>query len=167
MGRFVFTWIVVWQASVSAAQMQSPTAVQACRAAEVTVATSTPTVRAGTRPQFSVVVANKSDRSMRVLDVRNGRRNDLQDSYFELFIVEGRRVIDLPSVISDPGPIADADYAVLKPGERIEVRSLSYTRLAERLPPGKYSAFILFWQHPETPHTSRCRSSDARFVVLN
>ena len=165
MGRFVFAWIVIWQGSVSPAQMQSPTTVQVCRAAEVTVATSTPMVTAGTRPQFSVVVANKSDRSMRVLDVRNGRRNDLQDSYFELFIVEGRQVIDLPSVISDPGPIADADYAVLKPGERIEVRPLSYTRLAERLPPGKYSAFILFWQNPETPHTSRCRSTEARFVV--
>jgi hypothetical protein len=104
---------------------------------------------------------------MRVLDVRNGRRNDLQHSYFELFIVKGRQVIELPSVISDPGPIADADYTVLNPGERIEVRSLSYKRLAQRLPPGKYSAFILFWQNPETPHTSRCRSTEARFMVSN
>jgi hypothetical protein len=50
--------------------------------------------------------------------------------------------------ISDPGPVADADLKVLKPGERIEVGSLSYTRAAEELPPGKYSAFILFWQEP-------------------
>ena len=164
--RFLFPWIVVGQASVSAAQVQSPTTIQACRAAEVAVATSTPVVRAGTRPEFSVVVANKSDASIRVLDVRNGRRNDLQDAYFELVIVEGRRVVDLPSVISDPGPISDADYTVLKPGERIRVRSLSYTRSAERLSPGKYSAFILFWQNPETG-TSRCRSSEARFVVSN
>lgn len=164
MVRFVFAWIVVGQALVSAAQMEPPTTVAACRAVEVTVATSTPMLRAGTRPEFSVVVANKSDRSVRVLDVRNGRRNDLQDVYFELFIVEGRRVVDLPSVISDPGPISDADYAVLKPGERIEVRPLSYTRSAEGLPPGKYSAFILFWQNPET-RSSRCRSTEARFVV--
>jgi hypothetical protein len=167
MGRFVFAWIVVGQASVSAAQMQSPTTVPVCQAANVAVATSTPMVRAGTRPQFSVVVANKSERSMRVLDVRNGRRNDLQDRYFELFILEGRHVIDIPSVISDPGPTADADYAVLKPGERIEVRPLSYTRVAERLPPGKYSAFILFWQNPYAPHASRCRSSEAHFVISN
>jgi hypothetical protein len=159
-------WIMVGQTSESAAQMQSPTTVQVCRAAEVTVATSTPMVRAGTRPEFSVDVANKSDRSMRLLDVRNGRRSDLQDAYFELFIVEGRRLVDLPSVISDPGPISESDYAVLKPGERIEVRPLSYTKSAERLSPGKYSAFILFWQNPET-RTSRCRSSEARFVVSN
>lgn len=104
---------------------------------------------------------------MRVLDVRNGRRNDLQDVYFELFIVAGRQPVDLPVAISDPGPISDADYAVLKPGERIEVRTLSYTRWAERLPAGKYSAFILFWQNPATPHTSRCRSNEVPFVISN
>ena len=160
MVRFVFAWIVAGQASVvSAAQMQSPTTVQPCRVAEVTVATSTPTVRVGTRPEFSVVVANKSHRSMRVLDVRNGRRKDLQDAYFALLILEGRQLVELSSVISDLGPISDTDYAVLNPGERIEVRPLSYTRSAERLPPGKYSAVVLFWQNPETP-ASRCRSSD-------
>lgn len=55
---------------------------------------------------------------MRVLDVRDGRRNDLQDVYVELFIVEGRQVVDSRRFISDPGPIADTDYAVLKPGGR-------------------------------------------------
>jgi hypothetical protein len=135
MNRSVLAWIVVTQASVSA-QMLSPAKVDVCLAANVTVTTSTPMVKAGTRPQFSVVVTNKSDRSMRVLDVRDGRRNDLQDSYFELFIVDGQKLIDLPIIISDPGPITDADYAVLKPGQRIEVRPLSYKRVAERLPPG-------------------------------
>jgi len=130
----------------------------------VTVATSTPMVRAGTRPEFSVVVVNKSDRPIRVLDVRNGRRRDLQDTYFELFIVDGRRIVNLARLISDPGPVSDEDDVVLKPGERIEVRPLSYTSSTERLPPGTYSAFILFWQNPLTL-TSRCRSSEARFVV--
>src|SRR4051812_10037055 len=137
--RFVFACIVLPQTAVSVAQTQSPTKVQACRATEVTLVTATPTVRAGTRPQFRVVVANKSDRSIRVLDVRNRRRDDLQDAYFELFIVEDQQVVHLPSVISDPGPLADADYAVLRPGERIEVEPLSYTKAAERLPPGRYS----------------------------
>jgi len=86
--------------------MQPPTTLQPCRAAEVTVVTSTLVVRSGTRPELSVVVANKTDRPMRVLDVRNGRRSDLQDTYFELCIVDRRRVIDLSSVISDPGSIS-------------------------------------------------------------
>lgn len=167
MRRLVAAWIVVGYASVSTSPMQSPTMVQPCRSAEVVVATPTPAVRAGARPELSVIVANKSGRAMRVLDVRNGRRNDLQDVYFELFIVAGHQPVDLPLAISDPGPISDADYAVLRPGERIEVRRLSYTRSAERLPAGKYSAFILFWQNPAAPHTSRCRSSEAPFVVSN
>jgi hypothetical protein len=107
--------------------MQPPTTLQPCRAAEVTVVTSTLVVRSGTRPELSVVVANKTDRPMRVLDVRNGRRSDLQDTYFELFIVDRRRVIDLSSVISDPGPIFDLDYTVVKTAGRIEIRPLSYT----------------------------------------
>jgi hypothetical protein len=167
MSGFVFKCILVRHLSVLAAQKPSPATVPACRAAEVTVATASPTLRVGARRQFSVAITNKSDRSIRVLDVRNTRRNDLEDSYFELFIVEGSRLVDLPIAISDPGPIGDADYAVLKPGERIEVRTLSYTREAEGLSPGKYSALILFWQDPHMPHTSRCRSSEARFVVLN
>ena len=61
-------------------------------------------VRVGTRPEFSVVVANNSDRAIRVLDVRNGRRNDLQDAYFELFIVEGRRAVDLQASFPTRGP---------------------------------------------------------------
>jgi hypothetical protein len=82
--------------------MQSPTNVQVCRAAAVDVATSTPMVRVGVFPQCSVIVAKESDRSMRVLDVRNGRRVDLQDEYFELVVIEGRKVVDLPRAISDP-----------------------------------------------------------------
>lgn len=150
---------------VSAVQVASPTVVQACQAIDVAVAISTPTVKAGSRPQFSVVVANKSTRPTRVLDVRSGRRTDLQDVYFELFVVKNGRVVDLPMVVSDPGPISGDDYLELKPGERMDVRPLSYKRVTEHLPRGEYSAFVLFWRVPEQAHTSRCRSSEVRFVV--
>jgi hypothetical protein len=103
-------------ASASVAQIQPPMTAQVCRTA----------VRAGTRPEFSAVVTNRSDRPMRVLDVRQRRRSDLQDVYFELFILEERRLVDLPRAISDPGPISKADYAVLQPCERMEVRPLRY-----------------------------------------
>ncbi|HET9384034.1 MAG TPA: hypothetical protein VFO67_02725 [Gemmatimonadales bacterium] len=143
----------------------SPVKVETCQATDVTVATATPTVRAGTRPEFSAVVTNRGSRSIRVLDVRNGRRTDLQNVYFELFIVQDGRVVELPIVIADPGPISDADYVVLKPGERLDVRGLSYKRAAERLAAGTYSAFVLFWLNPLEAPASRCRSSDVRFVV--
>jgi hypothetical protein len=85
--------------------------------------------------------------------------------YFELFVVKDGRLVDLPIIISDPGPISDADYVVLKPGERLDVRGLSYKRAAERLTPGIYAAFVLFWLNPLEAPTSRCRSSEVRFVV--
>jgi hypothetical protein len=158
MGRLVLCCIVTGYVSISAAQRSSRTAAPTCSTADVTVVTATPTLKAGTRPQFSVVVTNKSRDPIRVLDVRNGRRVDLQHNYFELFIVEGPRLVDLPIAISDPGAVADADFTVLKPGERIEVGSLSYTRAAEELPPGKYSAFILFGE----THTCRIHRGAVR-----
>lgn len=150
-------------------QEVSPVLLEPCQAleAEVTVATSTPRIRAGTRPQFSVSVTNTSSSSIRVLDVRDGRRNDLQAVYFELVIVQDGRVVDLPAIIWDPGPIANEDYVVLNPGERLEVRQLSYRRLAERLAPGEYAALVLFWRNPLAASTSRCRSSEVRFVVAD
>lgn len=165
MMRFLFLSIVTGLPSALAAQVGSPDRVETCRTTEVTLATSTTRIGTGTRPRFSLIVTNKSSRSIRVLDVRDGRRNDLQDVYFELFIVKDGRVVDLPTVISDPGPISNEDYLVLNPGERLDVRRLSYKRLAERLAAGEYKAFVLFWQNPEEASTSRCRSSEVRFLV--
>jgi hypothetical protein len=166
MVTLVFVSTVLGAAPVSTTvQVASPTVVQACQAIDVTVATSTPTVMVGRRPQFSVVVANNSTRPVRVLDVRSGRRTDLQDVYFELFVVKNGRVVDLPMVISDPGPISEDDYLELTAGEQMDVRPLSHKRVTEDLPQGEYSAFVLFWRVPEQAHTSRCRSSEVRFVV--
>ena len=169
MVRFLFGSIVAALPSMLTSQVVSPIMVETCQATEIeaTVATSTPRIRAGTRPQFSVSVTNTSSGSIRVLDVRDGRRNDLQDVYFELVIVKDGRVVDLPTVISDPGPISSADYLVLNPGERLDVRQLTYKRVAERLAPGEYAALVLLWRNPEEAPTSRCRSSEVRFVVTD
>jgi hypothetical protein len=163
--RFPFVLILAGLPSMLAAQGVLPASVETCRAIEVTLSTSTPRLTVGTRPQFSVVVTNRSGRSARVLDVRDGRRRDLQDAYFELVIVRDGRSVDLPIMISDPGPISNADYLVLNPDERLDVGELSYKRVAERLPAGEYTAFVLFWGDPYETPTSRCRSIEARFVV--
>jgi hypothetical protein len=132
---------------------------------EVTLGTSTPNVKVGHRPEFHVSIANKDTRPVRVLDARDGRRTDLQDAYFELFVLRDGNIVDVPILISDPGPISRADLVTLGPGERLEVRPLSYKRVIEKLPPGAYSAFILLWHDPQLPHSTRCRSSEQRFVV--
>jgi hypothetical protein len=99
------------------------------------------------------------------LDVRDGRRPDLQDSYFELFVIQGKRTVNVPIAISDPGPLSAADFLELQPGARVEFQHISYKRALQGLPPGAYDAFILFWRDPLVSGTTRCRSTSARFTV--
>ena len=71
----------------------------------------------------------------------------------------------VPVAISDPGPLSAADFIELRPGERVEIPRISYSRALEELPPGQYEAFILFQLDPLEPATTRCRSTPAGFAV--
>jgi hypothetical protein len=155
----------VWLALMSGAQASNQPTLPLCTAIDVAVSTATPIVKRGTAPVFSVRVSNTGKVSTHVLNVRDGRRSDLQETYFELFVEEDGRVLDLPMAISDPGPVSADDYLHLRPGDYMEVRPLSYKRLLGRLAPGQYSAYVRFWRLPELPSTSGCRSSEARFRV--
>lgn len=165
MGWLVSAAILVAVASGSVQQPDDPILRPACKGVSVSLVAEASLVKAGDKPQFSVAVSNNTDRSVRILDVRDGRRPDLQDSYFELFVIQGTRVVDVPSVISDPGPLSAADFLELRPGARVEFRRVSYKRALEKLPPGAYEAFVLFWRDPMESHTTRCRSPSARFAV--
>ena len=135
-----------------------------CKGISVTLTSEASTARRGEKPQFSVAVSNATDRPVRILDVRNGRRADLQDTYFELFVVQQRTTVGVPAAISDPGPLSEADFFELRPGARIEIPRISYTRALEQLRPGRYEAFVLFWRDPMDAAT-RCRSTSATFNV--
>ncbi len=141
-------------------QRGGPMAYPACETVSVSLAAGAPEVRKGETPSFSVAVTNQSDRPVRVLDVRNGRRADLQESYYELYVVQGSRVVDVPVMISDPGPLWPDDFFELQPGARGEFRQISHKRRLEKLPPGAYQAFILFSQDPLSS-VPRCRSTSA------
>jgi hypothetical protein len=143
----------------------TPTSLPVCADTSVSLTAVTPRVNVGERPQFAVAVSNATSRAVRILDVRSGRRSDLQHTYFELFVAKGQALIEVPMVISDPGPLSAGDFFDLEPGTKISLQRLSYTRELERLEPGDYQAFILFWRNPMEPHTTRCRSTKARFSV--
>ena len=136
-----------------------------CSGVTVSVSAETPRVKVGERPRFSARIHNTTNRPVRLLDVRQGRRPDLQDSYFELFVARGSSVVDTPIAISDPGPLGDDDFFDLPSGNAAEMKDLSYKRWLNELPPGEYDAFLLFWRDPLSSHTSRCRSTVARFVA--
>jgi hypothetical protein len=149
-----------------AQQPAAPTTISpVCADISVSLTAITPRVKIGERPQFGVALSNGTNRAVRILDVRGGRRPDLQNSYLELFVARGPAVVTTPIAISDPGPLSATDFFDLQPGERVSIHVLSYAREFERLEPGAYQAFILFWRDPMEPHTTRCRSTRASFVV--
>ena len=108
-----------------------------CSGVTVSVSADTARVKAGERPRFSARIHNTTSRPVRLLDVRQGRRADLQDSYFELFVARGTSLVDLPHVISDPGPLDRGDFFDLLPGAAAEITNLSYTGALGELPPGQ------------------------------
>jgi hypothetical protein len=139
-------------------------AVPACTGVTVAPSTVTPRVRAGQKPRFSAVIRNGTDRAVKLLDVREGRRPDLQLTYVELIVARGSDVVDVPIAIADPGPIGGSDFFELPPGGAVELRDLEYKRDLSGLPAGEYDVVLLFWRDPFALNT-RCRSSSAQFVV--
>lgn len=137
-----------------------------CKDLSVSLTPEASEIKIGKRPEFSVAISNDTDKPLRVLDVRHGRRVDLLQTYFELFVARHKRVVEIPVVISDPGPVSAGDFIELQRGQRVEISRIGYTRALETLSPGRYDAYILFWRDPSEPPTTRCRSTSARFTVL-
>ena len=123
-------------------------------------------VKVGEVPKFTLTIHNEGDGPERVLDLSGGRRRDLQDTYYDLEVSrDGRILVDIPRIISDPGPVQEDDFLVLNPGEKVE---LEFTRFAvglQFLPPGEYQSRIRFRQHPLQPPNCDLFSPHAGFTV--
>jgi hypothetical protein len=123
-------------------------------------------VKVGEVPKFTLTIHNEGDGPERVLDLSGGRRSDLQDTYYDLEVSQdGRVLVDIPRMISDPAPVQENDFLVLKPSEKLE---LAFTRFAvglQFLPPGEYQARIRFRQYPLQPLSSDLFSPCAGFTV--
>jgi hypothetical protein len=123
-------------------------------------------VNVGEVPKFTLTIHNDGDGPERVLDLSGGRRSDLQDTYYDLEVARDGRVLgDIPRMISDPGPVRENDFVVLKPGEKLQV---AFTRFAvglQFLPPGEYQARIRFRQCTLEPPSRDLFSPYAGFTV--
>jgi hypothetical protein len=138
---------------------------QSCRGVEATLRVMPTTFRRGTEPSFAVVLKNASEKPVRLLDVREGRRPDLADSYYEIiFEQNGRTLSDLPRVISDPGPVEAVDFFVLSPGAIIET-ALSTMANLSTIPAGRYSAYVRITVDPFAARVPTCRSARTSFTV--
>jgi hypothetical protein len=91
-------------------------------------------------------------------------RPDLADNYYELVLERnGQELQNVPPVISDPGPVAPADFFVLSPASHFEVplsSPLDLTTLAA----GRYSAHVRITLDPFAA-APRCSSTATSFTV--
>lgn len=90
-------------------------------------------------------------------------RNDLRDNYARIRVTRNGKDIDVPILISDPGPTSDSAYQLLAPAQRVSFEHRGTPFLLGKLPPGDYSATVALrpdWK--DTPVTS----NNVSFTVL-
>jgi hypothetical protein len=127
--------------------------------------TTSPTVKAGEVPKFKLTICNEGDCPERIIDLTSGCRPDLQDSIYDLEVTQGGKEVDVPRIISDPGPIVENDFLELKPGEKVSFELTRFPSMFGMLPVGFYQARVRFWQVPYEPGQTFLYSSYAEFTV--
>jgi hypothetical protein len=114
-----------------------------------------------------MVLKNVSQKPVRLIDVREGRRPDLAENYYEIIFEQNERALkDLPRAISDPGPVQSPDFFALSPGATIET-TLSTTADLSALPAGSYSAYVRITFDPFAEQIPKCSSARTFFTVTN
>jgi hypothetical protein len=122
-------------------------------------------IRTGTAPLFRLTLTNISDHTRRILNV-DGRRADLQHSYYDLVIWKAGKEMWVPRAISDPGPISDADWLEIAPSATKSFLLTNFPQDLKTLRPGDYEASIRFWRDPYTSHSNAYDSPKAKFTII-
>ncbi len=121
-------------------------------------------IRTGAVPSFRITLTNISDHACRILNI-DGRRHDLQPTYYDLVIWQGGKEIPLDRAISDPGPVSDADWVSIASGATKTFLLTTFPQALQSLRPGVYEASIRFWRDPYTSFSNAYDSPKAKFTV--
>ena len=105
----------------------------------VTLSPQRQVVKSGETPRFIVQVTAVGT-AVRIL--KFAIRGDLRDTYARVRSTRNGEEIDVPVVISDPGPTSDSDYELLLPDHRVSFEHRGTPFLLAKLPPGDYSALV-------------------------
>jgi hypothetical protein len=128
---------------------------------------TSPTVKAGEIPTFRLTIRNEGASPERIIDLTGGRRPDLQDSIYDLEVTQGGTAVDIPRVISDPGPIVENDFLELKPGGKVSFELTRFPSMLGMLAAGSYQARVRFWRVPYEPGQTFVYSSYAEFTIYD
>lgn len=123
------------------------------------------TIKRGESPTFKLTIRNVGDAPERIIDLTGKRRRDLQDTYYYLEVTQAGKLVDVPRIISDPGPVVEQDFVELKPGEQVTFDLTRFPSMFGWLPPGKYQGRVCFRQDPFAPWENAFYSPDAEFTV--
>jgi hypothetical protein len=108
----------------------------------VTLSLDEQTVKHGDPPRFVVQIQAVS-RPLRVL--KFAARDDLKHAYVRVIVTRSGSPVDVPRVISDPGPTSDSDYIDLRPGQEMSFAHDGMPLVLSSLPAGDYLAQVKVW----------------------
>lgn len=133
--------------------LPSATVFAADAGATVTLSPGEQTVKQGEVPRFIVRVQAHAV-PLRVL--KFSLRADLRHAYARITLVtRAGNPVDVPRVISDPGPTSDADYTSLNPGQSVSFAHDGMPLDLSKLKPGDYLVSMKLWPDwRSTPVTS-------------
>jgi hypothetical protein len=144
---------------------QKSNAPRPCVGLKATLQAEESNVRVGAEPNFVLSLRNGTKKPIQILDIRKGRRPDLETTYFDVVIERQGSPVSVPRPICDPGPISAADFFQLDPGITEGIHMSHQCLDLTGLQPGRYEAHVSVWLDPYDQKT-RCDSSEAWFVVF-
>jgi hypothetical protein len=152
-------------AFVISVRAQSAAGAPNCKGIDARLLISPTAFNAGRQPAFTIVLKNASTEAVRLLDVRDGRRPDLAQTYYEiLFEQDNQPLNNLRRVIADPGPVSSADFFMLRPGTAAKTELTTPVDL-KTLPVGNYSARVRITFDPLGGRVPPCYSAKSTFKV--
>ena len=134
---------------------------------QITLSIKKSVIKFGEFPRLELVVANVSNKEIKILDLRN--RPDLQDNYGKVvFFRDGRRYHFRTAAISDPGPISDGDFIELSPNENIHIMLTDPPYDPKELRPGKYEVNFVYHSNPiEDTHSNYYQTKNHIWISNN
>ncbi len=152
-------------AFVLIARAQSPATSQNCKGVDARLLISPTTINVGSQPAFTMVLKNASTEAVRLLDIRDGRRPDLAQTYYEILFEQNDQPLkNLRRVIADPGPVSSADFFMLPAGTAAKTELTTPVDL-KMLAVGTYSARVRITFDPLGARVPPCYSSKSTFKV--
>jgi hypothetical protein len=108
----------------------------------VTLSPQSQTVHVGETPHFQITTKAGSV-ALRIMNF--SARPDLRDNYAKIHVTEHGQEVSVPRAISDPGPVSDADFLTLLPGQITKFQHDGSPYDLQSLGPGEYTAVVTLW----------------------